>query len=180
MSDAKKQAFRFIILMGLVSLCGDITYEGGRSVAGPYLALLGAGAATVGFFSGLGEFLGYALRLASGAIADRTKAYWPLTFIGYGLILAVPFLAFAHHWPFAVLCIILERVGKAIRSPARDAILSYATKNVGRGFGFAIHEAMDQIGAVTGPLFLSIILLGGGGYRKGFLFLFVPALIVLV
>jgi MFS family permease len=179
MIDAKKKAFRFIVLMGLVSLCGDITYEGGRSISGPYLAMLGASAAAVGFFSGLGEFLGYGLRIISGFIADRTKAYWALTFAGYGLILAVPFLAFVHQWPLAVGCIVLERIGKAIRSPARDAILSYATKDVGRGFGFAIHEAMDQIGAVAGPVLLSIVFMLQGGYRNGLLILFIPAVLVL-
>lgn len=179
-SEVKKKAFRFIILMGVVSLCGDIAYEGGRSVSGPYLAMLGASAATVGFFSGLGEFLGYGLRVVSGLIADRTKAYWPLTFLGYGLILAVPFLGFVHQWQLAVACIVLERIGKAVRAPARDAILSYATKDVGRGFGFAIHEAMDQIGAIAGPVLLAIVFLLQGTYRNGLLLLFVPAILMLV
>lgn len=170
---------QFILLMGFVSLFGDITYEGGRSVTGPYMAFLGASAALVGFVAGLGEFLGYALRLASGFVADRSKAYWPLTFLGYGLILAIPFLAFAGSWQVAALFIILERVGKAVRAPARDAILSYATKEVGRGLGFAIHEAMDQIGAVAGPLLFSMVFFLKGGYKQGFILLFIPALVTL-
>lgn len=179
MNNRKTTAFQFIFLMGMVSLFGDITYEGSRSVTGPYLAFLGASAASVGFVAGLGEFLGYSLRFVSGFIADRTKAYWPLTFLGYGLILSIPLLAFTNHWQFAVLLIILERIGKAIRTPARDAILSYATKQVGRGWGFAIHEAMDQIGAIIGPLLFFLVFFLKGGYHQGFAFLWVPAVLTL-
>jgi MFS family permease len=175
MTNTRKAAMQFIILMGFVSLFADITYEGGRSATGPYLAMLGASAAVVGFASGLGEFLGYGLRLVSGFLADKTRGYWALTFFGYGLIFAVPFLALTHHWPLAIFLIIAERIGKAIRSPARDAILSYATKEVGRGWGFAVHEAMDQIGAIIGPLLISFVFVLKGGYRQGFGILWVPA-----
>jgi len=170
----------FIILLGIVSLFGDVTYEGARSVAGPYLATLGASASVVGLVAGIGEFVGYALRLASGHLADRTKAYWLLTFIGYGLLLSIPLLAFAGYWQLAALLIILERMGKAIRSPARDTMLSYATKEVGRGWGFAVHEALDQIGAIIGPVVFSLVFLFHGGYREGFTLLWIPALLTLV
>jgi MFS family permease len=123
--------------------------------------------------------VGYALRLASGYLADRTKAYWLLTFIGYGLLLSIPLLAFADYWQLAAVLIILERMGKAIRSPARDTMLSYATKEVGRGWGFAVHEALDQIGAIIGPIIFSIVLLSHGGYREGFTLLWIPALLTL-
>lgn len=179
MKDQKKAAFKFIILLGVVSLFGDITYEGARSVTGPYLAILGASAGIVGLISGLGEFIGYGLRLVSGYFTDRTKAYWPLTFIGYGLILSIPFLAFTNHWQAALVFIIMERMGKAIRSPARDAILSHATAQVGRGFGFGIHEAMDQIGAIIGPLVFSLVFILKGGYREGFTILWIPAVLTL-
>lgn len=179
-SQERTNALRFIILMGIVSLLGDIVYEGARGVTGPYLALLGASATTVGLIGGLGEFIGYALRLFSGFIADRTKAYWLFTFMGYGLLIAIPLLAFTNNWQLAALLIVLERVGKAFRSPARDTILSYATKEVGRGFGFGLHEALDQIGAIIGPLIFSVILFAGGNYRSGFSVLWIPALIVMV
>jgi MFS family permease len=179
-SQERTNALRFIILMGIVSLLGDIVYEGARGVTGPYLALLGASATTVGLIGGLGEFIGYALRLFSGFIADRTKAYWLFTFMGYGLLIAIPLLAFTNSWQLAALLIVLERVGKAFRSPARDTILSYATKEVGRGFGFGLHEALDQIGAIIGPLIFSVILFAGGNYRSGFSVLWIPALIVMV
>ena len=137
----------FIILLGIVSLLGDITYQGARSVIGPYLATLGASYSVVGLVAGIGEFIGYALRIASGYLVDRTNAYWILTFIGYGLLLSIPLLAFSGYWQLAALFIILERIGKALRSPARDTMLSYASKRVGRGWGFAVHEALDQVGA---------------------------------
>jgi len=166
--------------MGVVSLFGDITYEGARSVTGPFLSTLGANAALVGMIAGLGEFLGYALRLLSGHWADRTGRYWTFAFIGYGLILAIPFLALAGSWQVAAIFFVAERLGKAIRAPSRDAILSYATKEVGRGWGFAIHEAFDQIGAVIGALVLSAALFAHGGYRIGFAVLVIPACAVLV
>jgi MFS family permease len=170
----------FIILLGIVSLFGDITYEGARSVTGPYLATLGASAGVVGLVAGIGEFSGYAIRLASGYLADRTKAYWLLTFIGYGLLLSIPLLAFTGSWQLAAILIILERMGKAIRSPARDTMLSYATKEVGRGWGFAVHEALDQIGAVIGPIVFSLVCLFHGDYRDGFTLLWIPVLLAMV
>ncbi|QAT16586.1 MFS transporter [Candidatus Velamenicoccus archaeovorus] len=176
----RKAAMRFILMMGLVSLFGDISYEGARAMTGPYLAFLGASAVTVGFVSGLGEFLGYGLRLVSGVAADKTRAYWPLTFLGYGLILAIPCLAFTGSWQIAALFIILERAGKAVRSPARDALLSYATKQVGRGWGFAVHEAMDQIGAVAGPLIFAAVLFWKNNFRLGFGILFIPTLLTIL
>jgi MFS family permease len=169
----------FIILLGIVSLFGDITYEGVGSVAGPYLYTLGASAGVVSLVAGIGGFVGYALRLASGYLVDRTKAYWILTFIGYGLLLSIPLLAFAGYWQLAALLIILERIGKAIRTPARDTMLSYAAKGVGRGWGFAVHEALDQVGAIIGPLAFSLVLLYHGTYREGFTLLWIPALLTL-
>ncbi|MEW6067003.1 MAG: MFS transporter [Nitrospirota bacterium] len=179
MDNKRRTAFQFIILLGIVSLFGDITYEAARSVTGPYLSVLGASAFIVGLVAGLGEFLGYALRLASGYIADRTRAYWPITIIGYGLILSIPMLAFAGYWQVAAFLIICERVGKAIRTPARDAMLSHATKQVGRGWGFGIHEALDQVGAIVGPLIFSAVFFLKGDYQDGFAILWIPAFLTL-
>ena len=155
--------------------------RGRRSITGPYLSILGASGAAVGVIVGLGELIGYGMRALSGYISDKTQRYWALTFIGYILNLtAVPLLAFTDHWKMAALLIILERFGKAIRVPARDAMLSYATKQVGRGWGFGIHEALDQIGAVLGPLFIAMVLLWKGSYQLGFAFLSIPAILALV
>jgi MFS family permease len=171
----------FVVLLGLVSLCADVTYEGARSITGPFLGTLGASGAVVGFVSGLGELAGYALRLVSGYLSDRTRRYWLLTFTGYTVnLLAVPLLALAGHWLLASTLIVVERLGKAIRTPARDAMLSHATRQMGHGWGFGLHEAMDQIGAVLGPLIVFAVLSYRSDYRLGFAVLLVPALLALI
>lgn len=176
----KDNALKFIVLLGIVSLLGDMTYEGARSITGPYLALLGASAAAVGFVSGFGELVGYSLRFVSGYLADKTRQYWALTIIGYAVnLLAVPLLALAGNWPMAALLLIAERMGKAIRTPSRDVMLSHATSQVGRGWGFGLHEAMDQIGAILGPLMVAVILYFHGNYQAGFAFLLLPAVLAL-
>ena len=174
-------AWRFIILLGVISLFSDITYEGARSISGPFLGELKASALVVGVVAGLGEFLGYTLRLASGYLTDRLGRYWPIIFAGYSLnLLAVPLLALAGRWEIAAVLLVAERMGKAIRTPARDAMLSHAAGAVGRGWGFGFHEAMDQIGAVTGPLIVAAVLYFQGGYRQGFAVLLLPAVLALV
>jgi MFS family permease len=187
MNIQKKAAFKLILLFGLVSLFGDMVYEGARSVNGPYLKTLGANAAIVGLVAGLAEFLGYAVRLVAGYFADKTKAYWWFTFLGYGLLISVPLLALTGIWQVAVIFIIIERLGKALRSPAKDTILSQATKQVGTGFGFAIAEVLDQIGAISGPLIFSVlfIIIGKGDrsladYQQGYFLLWIPLVLVLL
>ncbi|KKO18171.1 MAG: Multidrug resistance protein MdtH [Candidatus Brocadia fulgida] len=176
----KTAALKFIILLGVVSLFADVTYEGARSINGPFLALLGASATTVGFVAGLGELIGYSLRLVSGYMSDKIGRYWAITLFGYTLnMLAVPALALAGRWEIAVVLMVMERIGKAIRTPARDAMLSHATREIGRGKGFGLHEALDQIGAVLGPLTVAGVLYFRAGYRTGYAILFVPASITL-
>jgi MFS family permease len=175
-----RHALHFILLVGAVSLFADMTYEGARSITGPYLAVLGASATAVGFVAGFGELIGYAVRLVSGYLSDRTGRYWAVTIIGYCVnLLAVPLLALAGSWEAAAMLIILERMGRAIRTPARDAMLSHAAGHTGLGWGFGLHEALDQTGAVLGPLALGAVLYLGGGYRTGFAVLLVPALLAL-
>jgi MFS family permease len=162
----------------VVSLFGDMTYEGARSIMGPYLAVLGASGAVVGFVAGFGEFIGYALRLGSGYLSDRTGRYWPITIAGYAInLFSVPLLALAGHWVVAAVLIVSERAGRAIRTPARDAMLSHAGSQTGLGWGFGLHEALDQTGAVLGPLIVSAVLYAQQGYRAGFALLLVPALL---
>ncbi|MCC6553427.1 MAG: MFS transporter [Polyangiaceae bacterium] len=156
-ADTAKRARAFVVLMGVVALFGDMTYEGARGLVGPYLALLGASAAAVGFAAGLGELLGYALRLFTGWLADRTRAYWPLVIAGYGInLVAVPGLALVGSWEAAVALLLLERIGKAVRSPARSTLVSYAATEAGVGKSFGLEEALDQIGAVSGPLLTAL------------------------
>jgi len=176
MPVSRQSAIRFIIALGVISLFADVTYEGARSVNGPFLATLGAGAAVVGIVSGAGELAGYLLRLAGGVAVDRTRAYWPLTIIGYIInLLAVPLMAFAHHWLFASALIVIERAGKGIRTPARDVMLSQASHIVGRGWGFGLHEFMDQTGAFIGPLMVALVLHESHQYPRAYALLGVPA-----
>lgn len=177
---SKREAFKFIILLGAVSLLADMTYEGARSIAGQYLAILGASGTVVGIVAGFGELVGYALRLVSGYISDKTGRYWLITIFGYTInLLAVPLLALAGRWEIAAALMISERIGKAIRTPSRDAMLSHATKEIGRGWGFGLHEAMDQIGAMLGPLIVAVVLYIKGGYKASFGILLIPAILAL-
>ncbi|OJU82816.1 MAG: MFS transporter [Solirubrobacterales bacterium 70-9] len=181
-ASGTRRALRFVLLIGAVSLCADATYEGARSIAGPYLAFLGAGALAVSLIGGLGELLGYGLRLVSGRLADRPRNLWPVTLCGYGVqMAAVPALALAGSWPVAALLMIVERIGKATRNPPRDVMLSHAGARIG-GFGwaFGINEALDQAGAVVGPLVLAgVLALHQGGYRLAFAVLALPAALTL-
>jgi len=167
--------------LGLVSLLADVTYEGARSIVGPYLAILGASAFTIGFVSGFSELLGYTLRLASGSLVDRFRRYWSILILGYFInLVSVPLLAIAGRWEVAALLVFAERLGKAIRTPARDVVLSYASSNIGLGKGYALHEVLDQVGAILGPFIVAAVFLSGGGYREGFALLAVPAALALI
>jgi len=178
-SERRHIALRFVLLIGILSFFADFTYEGSRSILGPFLATLGATGTIVGTVTGFGEFLGYGLRLVSGRLADATGRYWPITIFGYAIqMAAVPALALATDWPVAAVLIILERVGKAIRNPPRDVMLSHAGKDAG-GYGwvFGLHEALDQFGAMFGPLLVAAVLAHQGSYHLAFAVLLVPAVI---
>jgi len=180
LTSSKRSAMLFVVLMGVVSLFADMTHEGARSIYGPFLALLGANATIVGIVAGFGELVGYALRLVSGYLTDKTGKYWTITIIGYLInMLAVPLLALAGSWEMAAFLIIVERMGKAIRNPVRDAMLSHATVDMGRGWGFGFHEAMDQTGAMLGPLIVAAVLYFKGTYQMGFAFLLIPAVLTI-
>ena len=128
----------------------------------------------------MGEFLGYAIRIVSGWIADKTGKYWSITIVGYLInLLSVPALALVSQWQIAVVLLMVERIGKAIRNPSRDAMLSHATVQIGRGWGFGLHEAMDQIGAMLGPLIIAGVFYFQGGYREAFGILIIPAVLAL-
>jgi len=177
----KKFALKFILLLGIVSLFSDMVYEGAQSITGPFLGLLGATGAVVGFVAGFGELVGFVLRIISGRIVDRTAKYWLIAFIGYlPILICIPLLSFANSWQIAATLIILERIGKAIRTPSRDAMLSYASHNVGRGLGFGLHQVLDQVGGVFGPLLMTIILFYKNDYRLGFIVLIIPAVFSLL
>ncbi len=139
-NPARRAALKFVVLIGVVSFFADFTYEGARSVTGPFMAVLGASGTVVGIVAGLGELLGYGLRLVSGRLSEKTQEFWPITLFGYLIqMAAVPLLALAGSWQIAALLIIVERIGKATRNPPRDVMLSHAAKEIGYGWGFGIH-----------------------------------------
>lgn len=157
------QAMVFLILFGIVSLFSDMTHEGASSIRGAYLALLGASAGAIGFISGLGELIGYSMRYLFGRITDRTRSYWPMVILGYVLdIIAVPALALVgeHGWIAACLLLVVQRMGKAIKKPAKDTIMSFAASQEGAGRSFGLQELLDQIGAFLGPVLLWLVMLG--------------------
>lgn len=172
--EIRDLSVRIILLLGVASLFGSLISNGARSVTGPFLLLLGGNAAVVGLVVGFGEFVGYALRAITGTYVGRGRGCWRVVMAGYGLLAAIPLLAVAGRWEGAAILIIAERVGKAVRTPARDTILSYATTTVGRGWGFGVHKALDQVGAVIGPLIMVAALALTGRYTGGFLLLGIP------
>ncbi|HUO27536.1 MAG TPA: MFS transporter [Candidatus Aquilonibacter sp.] len=181
--DAKaiaQLAFRFVLIVGIVNFFADMTYEGARSIIGPFLGSLGASAAIVGFVAGFGEMAGYGLRSVSGYVADKTHQYWILTFVGYAInMLAVPAMALAGNWPAAAAFIVAERTGRAVRKPAVEAMLSHAGHAIGHGWVFGLNEALDQTGATLGPLVVAWVLYRHGGYRHAFAVLLISALLCL-
>ncbi|MDX6327350.1 MAG: hypothetical protein QOK15_3704 [Nocardioidaceae bacterium] len=183
-ADRVLSPWRFVVWFGIVALFGDILYEGARSITGPLLASLGASALVVGVVTGVGETAALLLRLVSGPLADRSGNFWAWTVAGYALtVISVPTLGLTSALWVACALVILERVGKAMRAPAKDTLLSHATSVTGRGKGFAVHEVLDQFGALLGPLLVAGMLLAtGGDYAPTLLVLAVPgvALMVLV
>ncbi|SAK89401.1 MFS transporter [Caballeronia arationis] len=181
-TPASRVAMRFVLLIGVLSFFADLTHEGSRSILGPFLASMQASAFVVGVVTGFGELAGYGLRYFSGRFADATGRFWPTAIVGYLVqMCAVPALSFTHTWQSAALFIILERVGRAIRNPPRDVMLSHAAKHIGGyGWTFGIHEACDQFGAMFGPLLMAAVLSYHGSYRLGFTVLLVPAALNLI
>jgi MFS family permease len=171
---------RFVVGFGVVSLLADLVYEGARSVTGPFLAELGAGAALVGFITGAGEAVALVFRLFTGRLSDRTGRHWALSIAGYVITLvAVPLLAAAQTLGQAASLVVAERFGKAVRTPARDTMLAQAAASRGRGWAFAVHEAMDQSGALLGPLLVAAMV-AASGYRLGFAVLAIPGALALL
>lgn len=176
----KRGALLFIVSFGAVSFFADMAYEGMRGLSGPFLATLGASGAAVGLIAGTGELTGYLLRLVSGRAAEKTGLYWPLALAGYVIQMsAVPLLALAGTWWVAALLIVMERTGKAVRAPAASTMKSRAGAVIGQGWAFGLHEAMDQMGAMSGPLIAALVLWLHHDYRAAFLWLAVPAMLTL-
>jgi len=177
----KRNALAFIVAFGIVSFFADMAYEGMRGITGPYLGLLGASGTIVGVVAGTGELFGYLLRLGSGRLAEKTRAYWPIAFAGYVLqMAAVPAMALTGTWWAAAALIVLERSGKAVRNPAANTMMSGAGEQIGQGWAFGLHEALDQSGALVGPLIAGLVLAHHGAYTSAFLWLGIPAALTLI
>ena len=175
-----RSALQFVVIIGIANFFADFTYEGARAIVGPFLGSLGASAAIVGFVAGFGELMGYGLRSVSGYFADKSHRHWTFAFVGYAInMLAVPALALTTRWPFASGLVVSERIGRGIRKPTVEAMLSYAGRSTGAGWVFGLNEALDQAGATVGPLLMALILYLNGGFRTGFAVLLIPALICL-
>ena len=174
-----------IIIFGIISLLGDMVYEAARGANSQYFNLLNINAAQVGLVFGIGEFLGYMLRLFSGIISDKSGKYWLFIFIGYGMLIVIPLMGFTKNWNILVVLILLERIGKSLRSPAKDTIVSGVAENqVGIGFAFGLQEALDQIGAFLGPLIFTLVfyLAGKDGisvYQLGYKVLVIPFILLM-
>lgn len=177
-NNVAKLAFRFVLIIGIVNLFADFTYEGARAIYGPFLGSLGASAAVVGFVAGFGELMGYGLRIISGYFGGKTQRYWVFAFAGYATnMFAVPALALAGNWPTAAALIVLERTGRALRRPNVEAMISHAGTPLGHGWVFGLNEALDQTGATIGPLVTAFILWKHGTYRHAFAVALIPALL---
>ena len=177
----RRSALAFIIAFGIVSLFADMAYEGMRGLNGPFLGTLGASGTAVGVIAGGGELVGYLLRLVSGRVAQRTGAYWPIAIGGYALtMIAVPAMAFIFSWQAAALFVVLERAGKAIRSPVTNTMQSRAGDHIGQGWAFGLQEALDQTGAIIGPLITSYVLARHGDYHAAYAWLAVPAALTML
>ncbi|HNY18563.1 MAG TPA: MFS transporter [Flexilinea sp.] len=174
-----------IIIFGIISLLGDMVYEAARSANSQYFNLLNVNAAQVGLVFGIGEFLGYMLRLFSGIISDKSGKYWLFIFIGYGMLIVIPLMGLTKNWNILIVLILMERIGKSLRSPAKDTIVSGVAENqVGIGFAFGLQEALDQIGAFLGPLIFTLVfyLAGKDGisvYQLGYKVLVIPFILLM-
>jgi len=180
-SNSHKDAYFGIFLLGVVSLLGDVVYEGSRGIGPDYLGFLGATAVIIGLVGGIGDFLGYAMRLVSGLLVDATRAYWFFIFLGYGLIVSIPLLGISTGLEVAILLVLLERLGKALRAPSRDTVLSMIAKGLGTGRAFGYHELLDQVGAIIGPLIIAALMFySSNNYSLTFSFLFIPFFMLLI
>ena len=179
MEFSSRRFLKVFIALSLLSLFADIVYEGARSISGAYLNILAAPAIAAGILS-LGELMSYVMRLVGGVVAQKAasgRTYWAIIFLGYASTLVVPLLALAGSWELALTLFFLERLGKGIRAPPRDVIIAEVTEGIGRGKGFGLHELLDQVGAITGPLIVSLVIALRGypeGYRAAFWMMWIP------
>ncbi len=178
--SALRRVFTLIILFGVVSLLADITYEGARGVIPKYFHVLGVLAQPVIVIGGIGDLIAHSMRVLTGIAIHILGAYWLFTFMGYTItIISIPLIGLFTDWRIVAALVIMDRLGKAIRAPARDALFSGISRSIGHGLGFGIAEVLDQVGAIVGPLYMMLALMYGFSYRTAFLYLFIPGIAAL-
>ncbi|MBP8285037.1 MAG: MFS transporter, partial [Chromatiaceae bacterium] len=173
---------RTVWLIGLISLLNDSASEMIYPLVPLYLAsVLMAGPRALGLIEGIAEATASLLKLFSGVIVDRTQRAKPWVVGGYALAgFARPLIAFTTSWFGVALLRFADRVGKGLRSAPRDALLAASVAPGVRGLAFGLHRAMDNAGAVVGPLLAALLLGLGWTLREVILFAFVPAVACLI
>ncbi|PIS47341.1 MAG: MFS transporter [Elusimicrobia bacterium CG08_land_8_20_14_0_20_51_18] len=179
--DLKKNLGKNIIFLGVVSGLTDISSEMLYPVIPVFLtSVLNAPMSVVGLIEGIAESTASVLKIAGGWWSDKISKRKPFVVGGYALsALAKPLMALAFSWHFVLLARFIDRVGKGVRTSARDALISSSTGKEHWGKAFGFHRAMDTLGAAVGPLVALLLfkLLGDGAYRQIFLIAFIPAVL---
>lgn len=172
---------RTVWLLGLISLVNDSASEMLYPLVPLYLSsVLMAGPRALGLIEGIAEATASLLKLVSGVVVDRTRRSTPWVVFGYGLAGAArPLIAFVTAWPGLLALRFADRVGKGLRTSPRDALLATSVPPERRGLAFGLHRAMDNAGAVVGPLLAALLLGAGLPLRDVFLWSALPAVLCL-
>lgn len=182
MFKALTQLPRTVWLIGLISLVNDSASDMLYPLIPLYLSsVLMAGPRALGLIEGIAEATASLLKLFSGAMVDRTGRAKPWIVFGYGLAgLGRPLIAFVTSWTGLLVIRFVDRVGKGLRASPRDALLAASVGPDRRGLAFGLHRAMDNAGAVVGPLVAAGLLATGMGLKEVFLWSVVPAALCVV
>ncbi len=149
-----------MVVLGLVSLLTDVSSELLVYVIPLFLVnVLAATPTAIGFIEGTAEAVAAFVKLASGAISDRTRRRKPLVGAGYTTSVASKALyLFAAAWPVVLVARVGDRIGKGIRTAPRDALIADSTPAASRGRAFGLHRAMDTAGAVVGVALAALVI----------------------
>jgi MFS family permease len=172
---------RTVWLIGLISLVNDSASEMLYPLVPLYLsAVLMAGPRALGLIEGVAEATASLLKLFSGVVVDRTRRSRPWIIVGYGLAgVGRPLVALVGSWPWLLAIRFSDRVGKGLRSSPRDALLAGSVDASQRGLAFGLHRAMDNAGAVIGPLVAAALLAWHVPLRQVFLWSAIPGVVCL-
>jgi MFS family permease len=179
--EPSQLGFKNVVRLGYVSLFTDFSTEMILGLLPIFVHdQLGASYAIVGLIEGSAEAMNNFFRILTGVVTDRLAKRKPLVLFGYALSsFAKPLFALATSWPQALVVRVTDRAGKGARTSPRDALISDSIAKSEGGKAFGVHESLDQIGAVVGPLvaFLAFPLIG---FRGIFWLSFAPAIVSLL